>query len=379
MKSRIQPLLCIATLALATWSASGQETTPPAAKTRWSEAILRQKSAWYASAAARAIADSVMQYQSPQGGWPKSTDLATPPRSPEDIPPVGRGRANSLDNGATTTPMEFLALVMHATGETKYKDSFARGLDYLFAAQYPNGGWPQFYPLRDGYYSHITYNDGAMIRVMTLLRDVAGGKAPYEFVDPERRAKAAAAVERGIDCILRTQIKQDGKLTVWCAQHDEKTLAPAWARKYEPPSLSGSESVGVVRFLIEIEKPTPPIIAAIEGAVTWLKAVAIPGMRAERFVAADGERDGRVIADPAAGPLWARFYELGTNRPLFMDRDSKPVYTFAEIDRERRGGYSYYGTWGDSLLTTDYPQWRAKHKLPATATNQQSESAVPKP
>ncbi|UCC99173.1 MAG: hypothetical protein JSW66_04660 [Phycisphaerales bacterium] len=82
---------------------------------RWGEAVLRQQSQWYNSAEACAVADSVIQYQSPQGGWPKSTDLAKPPRTPDDIPPPDRGRANSLDNEATTLPMAFLARVAQDT------------------------------------------------------------------------------------------------------------------------------------------------------------------------------------------------------------------------------------------------------------------------
>ena len=331
---------------------------------RWGETVLRQKSQWYNSTEARAVADSVIQYQSPQGGWPKSTDLARPPRSPDDIPPPGRGRANSLDNDATTLPMAFLARVAHATGEAKYRDSFLRGVDYLLAAQYPNGGWPQFWPLRKGYYSRITYNDGAMIRAMTILRDVADGKPPYEFVDAPRREKVTGAVARGIDCILKTQIKQNGKLTAWCAQHDEKTLEPAWARAYEPPSLSGAESVDIVRFLMSIEKPTPEIVAAIEGAVAWFRSVAMKGVRIESIRRDGGRPDRRLVSDPDAPPLWARFYELGTNRPLYVDRDSVFRYDFAEISYERRSGYRYHGTWAASLIARDYPAWRRKHKLP---------------
>ena len=275
---------------------------------RWGEAVLRQQPPWYRSAEARAVADSVIQYQSRQGGWPKSTDLARPPHTPDDIPPPGRGRANSLDNEATTLPMAFLARVAHATGEAKYRDSFLRGVDYLLAAQYPNGGWPQFWPLRDGYYSRITYNDGAMIRAMIILRDVAGGQRPYDFVDTPRREKVADAVARGIDCILKTQIKQDGKRTAWCAQHDEKTLEPAWARSYEPPSLSGAESVGIVRFLMSIEEPTPEIVAAIDGAVAWFRSVTMKGVRLESIRRDDGRRERWLVPDPDAPPLWARFY-----------------------------------------------------------------------
>jgi PelA/Pel-15E family pectate lyase len=318
---------------------------------RWGGTVLRQPPSWYGSAEARAVADSVLQYQSPQGGWPKSTDLARPPRTPGDVPRPGDGRANSLDNEATTLPMGFLARVAHATGEAKYRDSFLRGVEYLLAAQYPNGGWPQFWPLRNGYYSRITYNDDAMIRTMTILRDVAGGEPPYDFVDASHRQRAADAVARGIDCILKTQIKQDGKRTAWCAQHDEKTLEPAWARAYEPPSLSGAESVGIVRFLMSIEEPTPQVVASIEGAVAWLRSVAIKGVRIETIRRDDGRRERRLIPDPAAPPLWARFYELGTNRPLYLDRDSVFRYDFAEIGYERRSGYAYHGTWAAELLT----------------------------
>lgn len=338
---------------------------------RWGEEVLRQQSQWYNSAEARAVADSVIQYQSPQGGWPKSTNLATPPRTPDDIPPPGRGRANSLDNEATTLPMAFLARVAHATGEAKYRGSFSRGVDYLLSAQYPNGGWPQFWPLRKGYYSRITYNDGAMIRAMTILRDVAGGKPPYNFVDAPRRERVVDAVARGIDCILKTQIKQDGKLTAWCAQHDEKTLKPAWARAYEPPSLSGAESVGIIRFLMSIEEPTPEIVAAIEGAVAWFRSVAVKGVRLESIRRDDGRKERWLVPDSDAPPLWARFYELGTNRPLYLDRDSVFRYDFAEISYERRSGYSYHGTWAASLIATEYPAWRQKHKLPETEAVEQ--------
>jgi PelA/Pel-15E family pectate lyase len=363
MHTRLHRLLLTATLVFAAFPASAQEAAPPAPRIRWNESILRQKTEWFATAEARAMADSVIQYQSPQGGWPKNTDLAVPPRSSADVPATGDGRANSLDNGATTAPMWFLARMVHATGDATYREPFVRGLDYLFAAQYPNGGWPQFYPLRDGYYSRVTYNDGAMIRVMTLVREVAAGNAPHDFIDTERRAKAAAAVERGLDCILRTQIQQDRKLTVWCAQYDEKTLEPAWARNYEPPSLSGSESTGVVRFLMEIEKPTPQVVASVEGAVAWFKSAAIPGVRVERFTNSDGQPDRRAVADSSAPPIWARFYELGASRPIFTGRDKVIRYNFGEIERERRAGYAYYGNWPASLLR-DYPDWRAKHSLP---------------
>lgn len=327
------------------------ETVP----TRWGTAVIRQDAGWYATPQARRIADTLILYQSTEGGWPKNTDMMVAPSGPLD--PVA---ANTFDNEGTILPLTFLARVISADGETPARRAaFDKGLDYVFAAQSANGGWPQFFPLRPGYYSHITYNDDAMVRILTLVSDIAADKPGYGFVDPARRARAAQARRRGIDVILKTQVVQDGKLTVWCAQHDEATLAPAWARKFEPPSLSGYESVGVTRFLMSIPDPSPEVVAAVEGSVAWFKAHAIPDIAVERFTDAEGHPDRRVI--PAPGQtLWARFYELGTNRPIFIGRDSVLHGALADIEQERRAGYNYYDASAAPLIARDYPAWRAR-------------------
>jgi PelA/Pel-15E family pectate lyase len=348
------PILRAFVFSVAFLVAAGCASAPVAAQdqVRWNEAIVEQDEAAFASARMRAVADSVVLHQSAEGGWPKNTNLATPPSGP-----AGPNVANTIDNDGTTLPMEFLARVIHAGG-VQYKPAFERGLDYLLAAQYPNGGWPQFYPLRGGYYDHVTFNDNAMIRVMTLLRDIAGGEAPYEFVSAERRSRAAAAIERGLALILRTQIRQGDALTAWCAQYDS-ALQPAWARAYEPPSISGAESVAIVRYLMAIDDPSPEVVAAVDGAVAWLRGSAIEGVRVESFTDAEGQSDRRVVTDATAPPIWARFYELGANRPIFLGRDSVFHYTFGEIERERRAGYNYYGDWARSVLER-YPAWRAR-------------------
>jgi PelA/Pel-15E family pectate lyase len=328
----------------------------------WGDHVLNHDGAWYASDEAKNIANNVIQYQSAQGGWPKSTDLARPPLTPGDIPPEGRGRANSIDNDATTVPMEFLARVIDATGEEKYIKSFIKGIDYLLAAQYPNGGWPQFWPLRgDKYYSRITFNDEAMVRVLKLLKGVSEGNKPYSFVEQDKREQVQKAVERGIDCILKSQVKQNGNLTVWCAQYDENTLEPAWARAYEPPSLSGEESVGILRFLMSLKNPSDEIIEAIDAGVAWLKKNAIKDIRIDYVKNPDGRTEPFLVSDENAQPIWARFYELETNRPLYLDRDSKFRYDFSEIGYERRTGYAYHGDWARSLLEKEYPIWKAKY------------------
>ena len=333
---------------------------------RWND-ILEQPAAWYAGDEARAIAASVLLYQTDSGGWPKNTDMTSPPSAKFMAENAADHRASTIDNKATTTQLTFLAQVITAgAADPALRAAFERGFDYLLASQYANGGWPQFFPVRPGYYTHITYNDNAMVNVLVVLRDSAQGKAPFGFVDEARRARAAAAVEKGIDCILRTQVKQDGKLTVWCAQHDEQTLAPAWARKFEPPSLSGQESVGLVKFLLSVPKPSPAIIAAVEGAVAWFEQVKLTGVREDHppAPALQHKHDRVMVPDPAAPPLWARFYELGTNRPIYTGRDAIVRYNLAEVEPERRGGYAWHGDWPAQLLARDYPRWRQKNKLP---------------
>ena len=332
---------------------------------RWSE-CLRQPGEWYGTPEARVIADNVLLYQTVHGGWPKNMDMAAPPSSAEVAKFRDRNaRETTIDNGATTTQLRFLARVIDSErGTDPHKAAFTRGLDYLLDAQYKNGGWPQYFPLKRGYHTRITFNDGAMIGVLTFLDGIAKGMEPYGFMDAGRRDRSRVAVARGVDCILRAQIRQDDKLTAWCAQHDESTLKPAGARDYEPPSLSGSESVGIVRFLMSIEKPSPEIIAAIEGAVQWFGVVGIRGLRIDVSPGEDGKPDRRAVSDAQAPVLWARFYEIGTNRPIFMGRDKEIRYDFNEIERERRTGYAYLGTWPAALLEKEYPQWKKLNWFP---------------
>jgi PelA/Pel-15E family pectate lyase len=345
---------------------------PPeaAAEVRWRD-IDRQPVAWYATDEARAIAASVRLYQTEAGGWPKNRDMTVPPSVEFLAETALDHRAPTIDNGATYTQIRFLAAVASHTGPDLELNHAAavRGLEYLLAAQYKNGGWPQYFPLRPGYYTHITFNDDAMVGVLELLRDVAAGREPFAWADPALRSRAAAAVGKGIACILRCQIVVAGRKTAWCAQHDEITFEPVPARAYEHVSLSGNESVGIVRFLMGVANPSPEIVAAIEGAVAWLEEVKLTGIRLQEIPAAGMPHgcDRIVVADPNALPLWARFYEIGTNRPLFGGRDTVIRYSFAEVEPERRSGYNWYVDAPRQLLERDYPRW--KRQLDGQAAN----------
>jgi len=329
----------------------------------WKDAM-RQKPDWYFSAEAIRIANNVLDYQHENGGWDKNIDMALPLESPNRDKVLARQKLGetTIDNDATWTQMRYLAQVHLNVKDERYAVSVRKGMNYLLEAQYPNGGWPQFYPLRHGYWDHITYNDDAMVGVMEVLRDISQGEGEWSFFTPEERDKASAAFQRGIQVILKTQVKVNGQLTLWCAQHDEVTLAPAQARKYELPSLSGSESVGVVEILMMLDHPSKDIVDAVQSAVAWFSKVKITGI-AVRMVPAPGTPKGVdrvVVEDKNAPPLWARFYEIGTNKPIFSGRDSVKKYSLAEIEYERRNGYSWYGGRASKLLDQEYPKWMAK-------------------
>jgi PelA/Pel-15E family pectate lyase len=241
---------------------------------------------------------------------------------------------STIDNGATVTQIRLLDRVFAATGDAAYQDAAVRGIDYLLTAQYPNGAWPQFYPLRNDYSRHITFNDDAMSGVLSLLEDMVNGRS-LTFVDPARRARAANAIDRATALILLAQVRVNGQLTAWCAQHDAVTLEPRPARSYEHVSLSGRESVDIIRFLMR-RPAKAEIVEAVDAAVSWLTRARL----------GDGQ--------------WARFYEIGSNRPIYSGRDGIVRYDIAEIELERRNGYAWTGTWPARLIDTEYPRWRSR-------------------
>jgi len=332
----------------------------------WKDVVRYMPDEWYGSEAAAEVAGNVLLAQKDIGGWAKNKPYhhhLTPGEKAGYEESKGEIGA-TIDNGATILEMYFLAKVYAKQPKEAYKAAFEKGLTYLFEAQYDNGGWPQFYPVRMGksvqYSADITYNDNAMINVMRLLEDVFKDKDGMEALklSADLKEKAKSSYDRGVECILKTQIVVDGEPTVWCAQHDPVTLAPDNARKYELASFSGAESVNIVDLLMDLEDPSPEIIAAVEGAVKWFREHKIEGIRLEKVKNADGKKDLAVVEDPQAKPLWGRFYDLETEKPYFCDRDGIKKNTLAEIGYERRNGYGWYTSAPEKILKA-YPKWHA--------------------
>ena len=313
---------------------------------------------WYRGEEAKKVAGYVLSWQSPEGGWPKNpidTGASMYQGEPARVRPT-------FDNGATSMEMRYLGRIASVTKEPKYIAAFNRGLDYMLEAQYDNGGWPQSHPPGEGYGRYITFNDGAMARIMFVLDEIIKKPQQYDFVPEEKREAAKAAWDKGIDAILKCQVKVDGKLTAWCSQHDEKDFSPRPARTFEPVSLTASETIGIVHVLMAVEKPSPKIIAAVDAAHEYLDKVKLTGIRVEDRPTEGTPRgfERFVVEDPSAPPLWARFYEIGSNKPIFCDRDGVVKYKLADIGVERRTGYKWYGTWPKAFVTSEYPEWKKK-------------------
>jgi len=355
----------------------------------WDEEYAAKSADWYRSSAGRRAAHNILTWQSELGGWPKNVDTAAESKASKvrdwkqsgwNVEHLAKAH---FDNNATVGEMRFLARAYHATHHEPCRQALLKGLDHIFEAQYENGGWPQYYPAT-AYHRYITFNDDVMVNLVNLMGDVAGlerdevfspwhsaaeqelGRAAdpkeFSFVDQQRRAKAELAFERGIDCILKCQILVNGELTAWCAQHNQVTLKPAKGRAYEHPSLSGGESAGVIRLLMSLNEPSPEIIRAVNAACQWYDQVKLTGIRLVWLKDDNKKDDNKIVKDANAPPLWARFYEIGTNRPIFSDLSGQIKYRLAEIDRERREYYGWYSDWGRSVLA-DWPKWKEKHGL----------------
>ncbi len=344
---------------------------------------------WFRGDSARALAENLLSWQTPAGGWSKHVDMRLRARGPGES---WYGESDewhyigTFDNDATTTQLRILGGVAVAAvgrrvdavpnpnpspnpnpavavsgpgpgprnpGAGEFAGAFLRGLRYVFDAQYPNGCFPQVYPLQGGYHDAVTFNDNVAVNALSLLRDVADGE--YGFVPAAMRRQAAAAFGRGIDCVLRSQVVVQGVPTVWGQQHDPLTLRPAPARSYELAGLAGRESAWLLEFLMALPAPSPRVVAAVHAGAAWLRAHEI---RDSVYGA-----DQVLKTSPGAGPIWARNTEIATMRPIFANRDGVLLYDWNRLT-DRRSGYGWFGTEPARTLRA-YDDWAREHPLPA--------------
>jgi len=354
-----KPLFCIFLMGIFFHHSMAQR---PIIERSWVSLANRMPDEWYGSDESKRIAENVLLYQRNIGGWPKNTPFHLSLSDTEKAKILeDKNKEDAIfDNGATTTEMFFLAKMFEKTGQENYRLSVEKGLRFILDAQYENGGWPMFYPLKKGYYTHITFNDDAHYLLMKLLKTIIQKKPQFAFIKDQKLVEdSKKAWDRGINIILKTQIVVKGKPTVWCAQHDENTFLPAKARAYELPSFSGAESVGLLKILMETENPSPEIIHAVQGGIEWLDAHRLKNTRWETYTNTDRKKDRRIVTDPKAGDMWARFYDLETALPYVSDRDGIKKSNLEEIGYERRNGYSWYSSKPQKVMDA-YPDWKAQ-------------------
>jgi PelA/Pel-15E family pectate lyase len=370
--------------ALAAELKPGQSPPPPPAEGPGGPKAmpLDRDAAWYATPEARHIADVIVSFQTPAGGWsknqPRTGALRQPgqPYAPDNVSKYLAADdfdtprdphwnyVGTLDNDATITELRFLARVagqVHGAEGDVWRASFLRGVRYLLAAQFPNGGWPQVWPLEGGYHDAITYNDDAVTEAAALLTDVSEGQGDYAFAPAQLRQQAAAAADRAVACVLATQVVVKGKRTIWAQQHDALTLKPVAGRNFEPAELSTEESADLLLYLMRLPHPSPALITAVHAGADYLAANALYDQ------AWTGSRDtagGRHLApQKGAGPIWARYYAAATNTPLFGDRDKTLHDDVNELTLERRNGYSWFNTSPKKALDA-YAVWKKAHPTP---------------
>ena len=286
---------------------------------------------------ARDAAEALIYGQLKSGGWRNAIDF-DPQGKLAALYRNGRGKAkgantSTLDDGATQTALLFLMRLDRATKfEDKPLHEAARfGLDALLAAQFPNGAFPQVwtgpvsqqpvkpasYPDYDwktenrikGYWDLYTLNDqlaGDVLETLLAAQDVYGDE------------RAMAAIRRLGDFLILAQMPDPQP--AWAQQYDYD-MHPCWARKFEPPAVTANESQDVLETLMTIFERTGDrkYLAPIPKALAYLKTCLLP--------------DGQL----------ARFYELQTNKPLYMD--SKYQLTFDDGDVP-----THYGWKGKSRL-----------------------------
>jgi PelA/Pel-15E family pectate lyase len=157
-----------------------------------------------------------------------------------------------------------------------------------------------------------------------------------------------------LKCILASQTVIDGKRTIWPQQEDALTLAPVSARNYEPGALAASESADLLSYLMSLPHPSRELVASIQAGVTWLKDHEIFGFE---YTGGRGDPAGRTLKPKqGAGPIWARYYSIPAQKPIFGDRDKTLHDNVNEISLERRNGYAWYS--GAEQQTIDaYAAW----------------------
>ena len=315
--------------------------------------------------AARDVARALVKGQYCSGGWDYFIEFDPQKRAQFPYRAGGRcaeavtdsQRPTTLDDNITQAAVR---LVMRVDRDLGFKDAeiheAARfALDSLVKAQYPNGAWPQRYsrfpdpaafPVKRAsypdswprtwpganYQSHYTFNDNSIVDAIDAMLE---GARIYK--EPRYRQSA----EKGGDFILLAQMPepQPG----WAQQYDRE-MHPAWARRFEPASITGGESQSVMRALLLLYRETGnrKYLEPLPRALAYYRRSILPEI--------DNPSEIRRRACPGRTPCVARFYELKTNRPLYITKGTRVT----AVDRGAVDVDGYEVSYSDASVITHY-------------------------
>lgn len=302
--------------------------------------------------------DIVVSWQFTTGAFPKSgfdheykQGIAT--EAMRAATQEGRRSLGTLDNDSTITELASLGHTYREFKDPSHQKAAQNALEYLLEAQRPTGGWQQWYPARgaDHYSSQATFSDEAMMRVMIALQKAVRKQDPFnsDIFTEDQLKRSAAAIEKGVDYVLKSQIVVNGRRTVWCAQHDMQTYKPLGARTFELPSKSGQESVLIVAFLMS-RPQTEEVAAAVRGGLDWYNDPKVY-VADKMYVKPTSDDNKSPIVDAPGRKMWYRFYHIEEDRGFFSSNQTGEVFYDELIlsNDEHRGAW-WGGPWGEPLL-----------------------------
>lgn len=257
------------------------------------------------------VARALAWGQSKAGGWEHLADVGHMKKGDKPVRKEGRC---SFDDDMTQGALSFLMDLDQMVDEAWLDEAIDVGLQFMVTSQFDNGGWSQWYPLIGGYHDYYTFNDGAINDCIKLMLKA------YKIYGKEEYLNSA---KRGGDFIILSQLPapQSG----WAQQYNHD-LKPAWARTFEPPGVCSLVTANNIRTLVDLYLFTKDekYLKPIPKAIAWLEKSKI------------GDN------------LWARLYEVGTNKPIYGDREdgNKIHYDYAKISEYERKSYSWQGSFG---------------------------------
>jgi hypothetical protein len=318
--------------------------------------------------AARATAHGLVQGQLKSGGWTYLIEIDPGARKrfvyrDATEPPAKNARnVTTLDDGTTQTAVRFLARFDKAVkGEDKkVREALDYAIEHLLKAQYPNGAWPQGFDLQPRseraagkeasypnawprewpgagqYWFRYTLNDGALMSMIEVMLEIGD-------------ARCRAAAHKAGDFLLLAQMPEPQP--AWAQQYDFD-MHPSWARKFEPPAVSGGESQGALRALLLLYRETgeSKYLEPIPKALDYLRRSRLP--------------DGKL----------ARFYELRTNKPLFFNKDYELTYDDSEVPQH----YAFKVPDDTAEIQREYEKLKADRKPTAPRPNRNLEAQIKK-